>query len=349
VDRLAHEVGQVLFALRSAAYATAAERAADPALMRQLEEIASQVLWPLLRGTPSAFVFAPTGALARLPWAALPLPDGRLLCEASEVVVVPGLRLGLAAPQRQAATAAPLVVAVDAGELEAVRLETDAVLAAFPHALLLTGAEATAERFLALAREAEWIHFAGHGGWRADAPEASGLRMHDRWLLAGELADVTIRARWVTLSACHSARALVRPGEEWFGLARAFLLAGAAAVVATQWDGEDEATARLMSDLYTRLASGTPLTRSLAMAQSARAGAGEHPFDWAGFAVLGGPRILADHSGRHLLSGRTGRAAAPRAAEPDPAATLDVDIRRSEVRHDSRHSVVASPVVTSHR
>jgi CHAT domain-containing protein len=228
----------------------------------------------------------------------MPLPDGRLLCQAGEAVVVPGLRLGLLRTRRQRAHTAPLVVAVDAGELDAVAGETAAVLAAFPNATVLAGADATAERFLALAPDAEWIHFAGHGGWRADAPEASGLRLNDRWLLAGELADISLSARWVTLSACHTARALVRPGEEWFGLARAFLLAGASAVVAAQWDVDDEATARLMSELYARLASGTPLARALAQAQANRAEAGEHPIDWAGFAVLGGPRLLDEQSGR---------------------------------------------------
>ncbi len=69
-------------------------------------------------------------------------------------------------------------------------------------------------------------------------------------------------------------------------------------MVAAQWDVDDEATARLMSDLYARLATGTPLARALAEAQAARAMAGEHPIDWAGFAVLGGPRLLDDRSGR---------------------------------------------------
>ena len=293
-ERLASLVGSVLFSLRSAAFAPAATRDADPELGSRIEEIASLVLWPLLRGTPTAFALAPTGPLARLPWAAMPLPDGRRLCEAAESIVVPGLRLGLARAARPTRSGAPLVVAVDADELEAVAAETAAVTAAFPKATVLAGREATAERVLELAPGADWIHFAGHGGWRADAPEASGLRLHDRWLLAGELADLSLSARWVTLSACHTARALVRPGEEWFGLARAFLLAGAGAVVAAQWDVEDEATARLMSDLYSRLASGTPLARALAEAQACRARAGEHVIDWAGFAVLGGPRILAD-------------------------------------------------------
>jgi len=217
---------------------------------------------------------------------------------------VPGLRLGLARASRHthggapahaggpARAGTPLVVAVDAGELDAVASEASEVTTAFPRATVLAGADATAGHFLELAAGADWIHFAGHGGWRADAPEASGLRMHDRWLPAGELADIALSARWVTLSACHTARALVRPGEEWFGLARAFLLAGAEAVVAAQWDVEDEATSRLMANLYAGLAEGTPLARALANAQAGRAGAGEHPFDWAGFAVFGGPRLL---------------------------------------------------------
>jgi CHAT domain-containing protein len=187
---------------------------------------------------------------------------------------------------------------VDSGDLDAVVRETEAVVAAFPNARVLAGPEATAARFLALAPRADWIHFAGHGGWRADAPEASGLRLHDRWVLGGELTNIALAARWVTLSACHTARALVRPGEEWFGLARTFLLAGAGAVVAAQWDVDDEATARLMADLYVRLAKNTPLARALAEAQANRAEQGEHPIDWAGFAVLGGPRLLAEsHAG----------------------------------------------------
>src|SRR5262249_39935045 len=79
---------------------------------------------------------------------------------------------------------------------------------------------------------------------------------------------------------------------------RAFLLAGASAVLAAQWDVDDDATSRLMSDLYSRLANGSALARALADAQAARAAAGEHPIDWAGFAVLGGPRVLEDRSGR---------------------------------------------------
>ncbi|MBI5709814.1 MAG: CHAT domain-containing protein [Candidatus Eisenbacteria bacterium] len=295
LGQLAHAL---LFALRSAAFAPPAARPGDPRLDEQLHELASLVLWPLLAGreTPASLAVAPVGPLTRLPWAALPLPDGRALCEAMELAVVPGLRLGLARPRPGAhrsrvgvPASGPLVIASDAGELENVGPETRAVLGAFPGARLLAGDQATAARFLELAPGAPWIHFAGHGVHRPDAPQESGLRFADRWLLAGELADLRLNARWVTLSACQTARALVHPGEEWFGLARSLLLAGARAVVAPQWDLEDAAAAVLMADLYRRLAAGESLGASLAGAQSARRRAGVHPLEWAGFVALTGP------------------------------------------------------------
>ncbi len=305
---LAQRVHALLFALRGAAFVPPGQRGADPALADALAELAALAVWPLLRGrTVRSLAIAPAGPLGRLPWAALPLPDGRLLCEAGELTVVPGLRLGLAARDSlasdSASRGAPLVVAADAGELEAVRPETEALLAAFPNARVLAGADATADAFLSLAPSAPWIHFAGHGGWRADAPHESGLRLADRWLLAGELADLSLGARWVTLSACHTARALVHPGEEWFGLARSFLLAGAGAVVAAQWDVEDAPTAVLMADLYARLAQGAPIASALAAAQAARHGSGAHPLEWAGFVTLAGPRVLSGPG--PLKSGRS--------------------------------------------
>lgn len=289
VAQLAHEA---LFALRSAAFTPRSERRPDEALSRALAELSALTLWPFFESAPpQVLMVAPTSAMARLPWAALPLPDGRALVEASAFLLVPGLRSTLART-RPPGSRPGLVLAVDGGDLTAVASETEAVLGAFPDAEVLIGAAATSERFRALAPEAGWIHFAGHGGFRADAPESSGFRLADRWLLAGELAGLRLRARWVTLSACHSARALVRPGEEWFGLARTLLLAGAPAVVAAQWDVEDASTASLMAGLYRRLAGGERVPAALAEEQAARARSGQHPLDWAGFVTMGGPRAL---------------------------------------------------------
>ncbi len=86
----------------------------------------------------------------------------------------------------------------------------------------------------------------------------------------------------------------MRPGEEWFGLARAFLTAGARSVLASQWDIADEPAARLMAGVYGRIQAGEPPARALRRAQADRARDGIHPLDWAGFAVLGGPSALSE-------------------------------------------------------
>ncbi len=295
--RLQRAVHDLLFSLRSAAHLERDARAADRATRDDLERLAALVLWPALAGrAPEALCIAPTAALARVPWAALPLPDGRPLAAASTLAIVPGLRLGLAPKRATRPTAAPLIVAGADADLPAVREEVQALQRLFPAARRLEGADATAGRFLELGPAAEWIHFAGHGAYEAAAPQLSGLRLADRWLPAAELGSVVWSARWITLSACQTARALVRPGEEWFGLARTLLLSGAGAVVAAQWDVEDAAAGRLMAGLYGQLRAGRSPAQGLARVQAEASGAGEHPLDWAGFVALGGPGVLGAYS-----------------------------------------------------
>ena len=286
LSRLSHDV---LFELRRAALEPREGRRVTQALTTALEEMASLILWPLLEragGVPRRLAVVPSGPLGRLPWAALPLPDGRPLCAASELALVPGLRLGLASHPRRVASGPAMVVAVGAEGLENVMVEAEAVRAALPGAVLLAGAEATAERFMGLAPDAPWVHFAGHGVYQAGR---SGLRLHDRWLLAEEMDDMRLAARGVALSACQTARALVRPGEEWFGFPRSLLLSGAGAVLAAQWDVDDLAAARFMGEVYRRLAAGAALGEAVASTQAQLAASGVHPLDWAGFVVLGGP------------------------------------------------------------
>src|SRR5262249_51404724 len=142
--------------------------------------------------------------------------------------------------------------------------------------------------------DAPWIHFAGHGVYRADAPQWSGLQLADGWLPAEELSRLRFAADRVVLAACQSGRALVQPGEEWFGLARTLLPGGVRAVVAAQWDVEDEAARRFMSGLYDRLREGQSGPLALSATQSAEARNGGHPLDWAGYVCLAGPEVLRD-------------------------------------------------------
>lgn len=287
--QVASRVHALLFSLRSAAFQPVAARDAGET-REPLEKLAAMLLWPVLRARtlPRSFAIAPIGPLARVPWSALPLPGGDALATACEVTVVPGLRLGLSSAVSQS-SGSPLLVAVDGGDLAHVSAETRGILGRFPGARVLEGAGATAERFLALAPEASWIHFAGHGIYDAEAPQHSGLRFADRWLPAEELGSLRLAASRVTLSACQTARALVRPGEEWFGLPRALLLAGAGSVIASQWDVDDAAARSWMEAFYERIAAGDPEGQAVRHVQAAFCNAGLHPLDWAGFVRLGGP------------------------------------------------------------
>jgi tetratricopeptide (TPR) repeat protein len=289
LDRLAHEA---LFELRRAAFERGERDRSAAALDEALTELASLILWPLVRlgELPRTLAVVPVAPLNRLPWAALPLPDGRRLGEVIRIVIVPGLRLGLARaslrPVGRASEGHGLIVASAAEGLDQVGEEAAAVRASQGPAVLLDGARASAAEFLQQAPRASWIHFAGHGFFQDGS---AGLKLSDRWVLADELEALRLSARWVSLSACQTARALVQPGEEWFGLSRSLLLAGAGAVLAAQWDVEDAAAAGFMSAVYRHLSTGVTLGEALSQTQRTAAAGGRHPLEWAGFVLLGGP------------------------------------------------------------
>src|SRR5216117_3850877 len=101
----------------------------------------------------------------------------------------------------------------------------------------------------------------------------------------------------VVLSACQTglgsgALADVPAGDDWVGLTRAFLHAGARHVIATLWPVDDWATAALMERFYGAGDVAADPGRALAEAQRAliAAPATAHPFYWAGFVSTGGSR-----------------------------------------------------------
>ena len=111
----------------------------------------------------------------------------------------------------------------------------------------------------------------------------------------------------VVLSACNTARGRIT-AEGVVGLARGFLLAGAAATVVSLWSVDDRSTAALMEQMYFHLVDGftVPQALRLAMLRLARRPALEQtlqseepssadglrvewkrPMHWAGFLVMG--------------------------------------------------------------
>jgi CHAT domain-containing protein len=84
--------------------------------------------------------------------------------------------------------------------------------------------------------------------------------------------------------------------EPLSGLARAFLYAGGKSLVVSHWDVSDEATEKLMSDLFaisrkkSKLSHGEMMREAtLGLLDSATKDENAHPRVWAPFVVVGEP------------------------------------------------------------
>lgn len=144
------------------------------------------------------------------------------------------------------------------------------------------------------------LHFAAHAELDASRPAFARIRLRpdgasDGWLHAFEVAGLDLAASpLVVLSGCDTA-GHAGAADGLLGLLRAFLAAGARAVVATAWPVADRASAALMERFYDGLAAGDAVA-ALARAQREMVAAGRldasgwsHPYFWAGYAVHGRP------------------------------------------------------------
>lgn len=131
------------------------------------------------------------------------------------------------------------------------------------------GREAKKERLREAAAATRWLHIACHG-WFDDAdPLNSYLETGaEERLTAREVRQSwRLRARLVTLSACETGVSQILRGDEPMGLVRAFLAAGAQAVLVTQWTVDDLATFLLMEQFYRLVRGGGDLRIALHEAQ----------------------------------------------------------------------------------
>ena len=106
------------------------------------------------------------------------------------------------------------------------------------------------------------------------------------------LADVDLSGvNLVVLSACGTARGARSGGDEIVGLTRAVMYAGAPGVISTLWDIDDDASADLIEDFYTRLRQGASAADALRQAQLAmlRRAPYTNPRFWAAFSLSGNP------------------------------------------------------------
>ncbi|TAL28424.1 MAG: tetratricopeptide repeat protein [Phenylobacterium sp.] len=103
-------------------------------------------------------------------------------------------------------------------------------------------------------------------------PPARATSQDDGVLTASEAAALDLSADWVILSACNTAAADGTPGADSLsGLARAFLYAGARALLVSHWRVYDDATAALTVQTLAIQRANPRLTKSQALQRAMRA------------------------------------------------------------------------------
>jgi CHAT domain-containing protein len=147
------------------------------------------------------------------------------------------------------------------------------------------------------------LYIAAHGEFNERNPLFSALRLaggdgYDGRLETHEIysLDLTRRTELVVLSACETGAGALSAGDEFSGLSRAFLYAGAPGVVASLWRVDDEATAILMAAFFQARAGGMRDVEALRSAQQTLHSYQDEdgntryaaPYYWAAFVLTGG-------------------------------------------------------------
>lgn len=269
----------------------------------------------------SRWLLEPDGPLSDLPFAALPVDTGNgrpvFLIERAALQSIPGALL--MSKGQVPATGAfvgigdPIFNAADSryhgnpprGALMLPRLpntasEVEACARAWAgnsHQLLTGSAASFGDVEAALATAPAVVHFATHvvagPGDFGSGLIALGLDARGVLGLLGpkDIAARPLAGSLVVMNGCHSAQGETLPGSGLMGLTRAWIGAGASAVLSTRWNVPDDAGPSLMVSFYRALRSATQGNPAAALRDAQLAalrsdGPDGRPLRWAGYFLL---------------------------------------------------------------
>gem|GEM_PF-4004075 len=244
-------------------------------------------------------IVVPVGLWAMVPFSAAQLSDGPLI-EKTALTIAPTLRWATSASRGRPVGGSvgsfwpgqpPLDLAADRDVFR--RWFPDASVATVPRAEWVLG---NLDRSTALA------HFSCHGRYDMAAPMQSSLILEDE-LTVAEILEHGQSSWLVNLSACETGIPDIMRSEQMISFPTAFLMGGAAHVMATIWPVANETATQYNNQLYRALDNGaTPATAHKEAVNELRRDTTEfqaqteagfiradHPLFWAGFNHYGSP------------------------------------------------------------
>lgn len=273
----------------------------EPEIRRALYDRLIGPVEHLLRGKRRLYL-APHGPLHYVPFQALLAPDGDTLLreDGPQLVYTPSATLLFSQEPREMGRAQEPCLALGYNSTGATQMrlaEKEAhSVGRLTGGRVLTGPSPKKEALFNQAADYRLLHFSCHGDFDPQAPLSSALHLASGETLTAlqVIEHLRLRCDLVTLSACESGLNRVRRGDELVGLVRAFMYAGAPALVSTLWRVDERSTLILMEKFYHQVLARVGFAEALRRAQLYLRNLAPFadPYYWAPFILVG------DHGSR---------------------------------------------------
>jgi CHAT domain-containing protein len=269
-------------------------------------DLAKALITPLIdKITTKRLLIVPHNVLNYLPFAALPLDANTLLGDKFAISYLPSANTLLHLPEKPQQSGDLLALGNPVAEgfkpLPFAEAEVKAV-SDIVKGKTYTKADAKEAVVWNQGTNAGILYLAAHGTFNPINPLFSALHLTPGDGQSGLLEsykiyrlDLTKKTDLVVLSACETAVGKLSAGDEFSGLNRAFLYAGAPNVLASLWSVDDKATGMLMESFFQARTKGVGNAEALQVAQAAvrnyKDSDGKTPYSspyyWAAFILTG--------------------------------------------------------------
>jgi len=293
------------------------EEPSAPEEIPELQHLYKALITPVMDHLDTAVdtVFVPHGVLSLVPFAALRDAAGKSVIEQYAVSTAPSMRVlktmlargnGLSTDQSLVVGNPVTLPQYELADIPGAEEEAKDVQGKLGDAaMLLTGEDARMQKVAQMMQSVSMVHLACHSqpGILVFAPtlptgdddEEEEEEYDDGLLHKEHIHCLRLMAKpTVVLSGSYTAAGSITE-DGIVGLPRAFIAAGAKSVVATMWASQDHSTPLLVAAFHKHLKNENSQAKALRAAmlelQEADAGKFAHPVHWAGFTLLGNPKL----------------------------------------------------------